>query len=119
MRAGLLARAYGQVPLLKPALSAIWLVAVLGWFTEDSGVTVPAAALPLVLPLVVVILSSVPSDPREPASAPPGGSASGSPDGPGSGSVRGLEDKSAGGPASGAAAPTDRAVSGPAQSGYR
>ncbi|HEY5986003.1 MAG TPA: hypothetical protein VIV12_06390, partial [Streptosporangiaceae bacterium] len=89
MRAGLLARAYGQVPLLKPALSAIWLVAVLGWVTEDSGVTVPAAALPLVLPLVVVILSSVPSDLREPA-----GEASG-------------------------AAPTDRAVSGPARSRYR
>src|SRR6266702_5018071 len=87
MRAGLLARAYRQVPLLRAALSAIWLVGVLGWFAEDSGVTVPAAALPLVLPLVVVILSSVRLDPHAPVSGP--------------------------------AVPTDRAVPGPAQSGYR
>ena len=60
LRAGLLAGAYRSVPLLRPALSAIWLVAVLGWFSEDSGVTVPAAALPFLLPLVAVILSAVP-----------------------------------------------------------
>ena len=50
--------------------------AVLGWLFEDSGVTVPAAALPFLLPLVAVILSSVPrddapegSEDREPAAA--------------------------------------------------
>jgi hypothetical protein len=60
LRCTLLARGYRQIPLLRPALAAIWLVAVLGWFAEDSGVTVPAAALPLVLPLAVVILASLP-----------------------------------------------------------
>jgi hypothetical protein len=58
----LLARAYRQIPVLKPALAAVWLPAALGWFAEDSGVTVPAAALPFVLPLMVVILSSLPAE---------------------------------------------------------
>jgi hypothetical protein len=58
----LLARAYRQIPVLKPALAAVWLTAALGWFAEDSGVTVPAAALPFVLPLMVVILSSLPAE---------------------------------------------------------
>jgi hypothetical protein len=62
LRARLLAAAYRYVPLLRPALSAVWLVAVLGWFSEDSGVTVPAAALPFLLPLTAVILCSVPCD---------------------------------------------------------
>ena len=35
------------LPLLRPALAAMWLVAVLGWIADDSGVTVPAAAIPL------------------------------------------------------------------------
>jgi hypothetical protein len=61
LRCTLLVRACQQIPLLRAALSAVWLVAVLGWFAEDSGVTVPAAGLPLVLPLMVVILSSVPA----------------------------------------------------------
>lgn len=74
LRAGLLARAYRQVPLLRPALSAIWLIGVLGWFTEDSGVTVPAAALPFLLPLTAVILSSMPrGDLPEAQSSPSGG----------------------------------------------
>lgn len=60
LRAGLLAGAYQRVALLRPALSAIWLIAVLGWFLEDSGVTVPVAALPFLLPLAAVILSCVP-----------------------------------------------------------
>src|SRR5262249_36219900 len=51
------------------ALSAVWLIAVLSWFAEDSGVTVPAAALPLVLPLMVVILSSLPAEAEGPATA--------------------------------------------------
>jgi hypothetical protein len=57
-----LARAYRQIAVLKPALAAVWLTAALGWFAEDSGVTVPAAALPFVLPLMVVILSSLPAE---------------------------------------------------------
>ena len=63
----LLARAYRQIPLLKPALAAVWLTAALGWFAEDSGVTVPAAALPFVLPLMVVILSSLPAEDQKQA----------------------------------------------------
>jgi hypothetical protein len=63
LRARLLVRAYQAVRLLRPALGAIWLTGVLGWFAEDSGVTVPAAAFPLVLPLVIVILSSLPPRP--------------------------------------------------------
>jgi 1-acyl-sn-glycerol-3-phosphate acyltransferase len=46
LRAGLLARAYERIPLLQATLSAIWLVGVLGWFAEDSGVTVPVAGQP-------------------------------------------------------------------------
>ncbi len=58
----LLARAYQQIPLLRAALAAVWLTAALGWLAEDSGVTVPAAALPLVLPLVIVILLALPPE---------------------------------------------------------
>jgi hypothetical protein len=72
LRCTLLARAYRQIPLLRPALAAVWLTAVLGWLAEDSGVTVPAAALPLVLPLVIVILLSLPpGDPEEAAAERP------------------------------------------------
>ena len=65
----LLARAYRQIPLLKAALAAVWLTAVLGWLAEDSGITVPAAALPFVLPLIVVILSSLPAGDQKQATA--------------------------------------------------
>ena len=65
----LLARAYRQIPLLRAALAAVWLTAALGWFAEDSGVTVPAAALPFVLPLMVVILSSLPAGDQKQAAA--------------------------------------------------
>ena len=66
LRCTLLVRAYRQIPLLRAALSAVWLIAVLSWFAEDSGVTVAAAALPLVLPLMVVILSSLPAEAEGP-----------------------------------------------------
>ena len=72
LRCALLARAYRQIPLLRPALAAVWLTAALGWLAEDSGVTVPAAALPLVLPLVIAILLSLPpEDPGEAAAERP------------------------------------------------
>jgi hypothetical protein len=70
VRAWLLVRGYQAVPLLRPALSAIWLTGVLGWFAEDSGVTVPAAAFPLVLPLIIAILSSLPARPAGAHPAP-------------------------------------------------
>jgi hypothetical protein len=59
-RLAALDRAYGALPLLRPALAAIWLVAVLGWLADDSGVTVPAAAIPLALLLVIAVVCAVP-----------------------------------------------------------
>ena len=72
-RASLLAEARRAVPLLGVTLAAIWVVAVLGWFAEDSGVAVPGSMLPLVLPLAIAIMCSVPpaTGDREPGS--PGG----------------------------------------------
>jgi hypothetical protein len=48
------------VPLLSVTLAAIWVMAILGWFAEDSGVAVPASMLPFVLPLAIAIVSSAP-----------------------------------------------------------
>ena len=62
-RARRLVRGYADLPLLRPLLAAIWLVGLLGWLAEDSGVTVPAAGLPLILPLLVAILAAVPAAP--------------------------------------------------------
>jgi hypothetical protein len=56
--AGALPRAWQTVPLLKVSLATIWLMAVLGWFAEDSGVGVPGATLPFVLPLAIAIVAA-------------------------------------------------------------
>jgi hypothetical protein len=58
--AGSLTEARRTVPLLSVTLAAIWVMAVLGWFAEDSGVAVPASMLPFVLPLAIAIVSSAP-----------------------------------------------------------
>jgi hypothetical protein len=50
--------AYAAEPLLHPVLAVLWLMPVLGWFADDSGVIVPAAALPLVLPLGIAALAA-------------------------------------------------------------
>jgi hypothetical protein len=50
--------AYAAEPLLRPILAVLWLMPVLGWFADDSGVIVPAAALPLALPLAIGLLSA-------------------------------------------------------------
>ena len=47
-------------PLLRVTLAVMWLVAVLGWFADDSGIIVPATALPLALPLAIAVVSAVP-----------------------------------------------------------
>jgi hypothetical protein len=60
LRLGSLAAGFRQLPLLRPILIAMWLVAVLGWLADDSGITVAAAALPLALPLVIAVLAGVP-----------------------------------------------------------
>jgi hypothetical protein len=50
--------AYAAEPLLRPVLGVLWLMPVLGWFADDSGVIVPAAALPLALPLGIAIAAA-------------------------------------------------------------
>jgi hypothetical protein len=51
-------RAYAAEPLMRPLLGVIWLLPVLGWFADDSGVIVPATALPFALPLGIGILAA-------------------------------------------------------------
>ena len=51
-------RAYAAEPLLRPILGVLWLLPVLGWFADDSGVIVPAAVLPFALPLGIGILAA-------------------------------------------------------------
>jgi hypothetical protein len=58
-----LAAAYRELPLLRPMFTAIWLIGLLGWFANDSGITVAGAALPFALPLAIAIVSSVPVAP--------------------------------------------------------
>jgi len=50
--------AYAAEPLLRPVLAVLWLMPVLGWFADDSGVIVPAAALPLALPLGIAVIAA-------------------------------------------------------------
>ena len=47
--------AYAAQPLMGAILGVLWLMPVLGWFADDSGVIVPAAALPLALPLGIAV----------------------------------------------------------------
>jgi hypothetical protein len=65
-------QAYAAEPLLRPALAVAWLMLVLGWLADDSGVIVPAAALPLALALGAGALAAAgasryrPSQPSNP-----------------------------------------------------
>jgi hypothetical protein len=52
-------RAYAAEPLMRPLLGVLWLLPVLGWFADDSGVIVPAAVLPFALPLGIALLAAV------------------------------------------------------------
>jgi hypothetical protein len=52
-------RAYAAEPLIGPILGVLWLLPVLGWFADDSGVIVPAAVLPFALPLGIAVLAAV------------------------------------------------------------
>ena len=45
-------------PLMQPLLWVLWLMPVLGWLADDSGVIVPAAALPFALPLGIAIAAT-------------------------------------------------------------
>jgi hypothetical protein len=50
--------AYAAEPLTRPLMGVLWLLPVLGWFADDSGVIVPAAVLPFALPLGIGILAA-------------------------------------------------------------
>jgi hypothetical protein len=45
-------------PLLRPVMGVLWLMPVLGWLADDSGVIVPAAVLPFALPLGIALLAA-------------------------------------------------------------
>ena len=50
--------AFAAEPLLRPVLGVLWLMPLLGWLANDSGVIVAAAALPFALPLAIAILAA-------------------------------------------------------------
>ena len=50
--------AFAAEPLLQPVMGVLWLMPVLGWLADDSGVIVPAAVLPFALPLGIAILAA-------------------------------------------------------------
>ena len=72
-RAGALARAWQTVPLLKVSLVTIWVMAILGWFAEDSGVGVPGSTLPFILPLAIAIVASAAMISDQAPAGPAGG----------------------------------------------
>jgi len=49
--------AYAAAPLMRAVVGVLWLLPVLGWLADDSGVIVPAAVLPFALPLGIAILA--------------------------------------------------------------
>jgi hypothetical protein len=65
LRLRTLAAAFESARPARTVFWLCWLVLMIGWFADDSGVIVPAAALPFAVPLVVSIAVSV--------SAAPGG----------------------------------------------
>ena len=75
-------RAYAQEPLLPAILGVMWLMAVLGWFANDSGVIVPATAMPFALPLAIGMLAAAAyreDKARYPGTAVAGSSVAGQP----------------------------------------
>ena len=65
LRLRTLSAAFESAPAVRTVAWLCWLVLMIGWLADDSGVIVPAAALPFAVPLVVSIAVSV--------SAAPGG----------------------------------------------
>lgn len=59
LRLRTLARAFAVAPASRTVAWLCWLVLVIGWLVDDSGVIVPAAALPFAVPLVVSMAVSV------------------------------------------------------------
>jgi hypothetical protein len=50
--------AFAAEPLLPTLMGVLWLMPVLGWFADDSGVIVAATALPFALPLGIALLAA-------------------------------------------------------------
>jgi hypothetical protein len=59
LRLRTLPRAFAAAPALRTVAWLCWLVLVIGWLADDSGVIVPAAALPFAVPLVVSMAVAV------------------------------------------------------------
>jgi hypothetical protein len=59
LRLRTLATAFTALPLLRVLAWLSWLVLVIGWFFDDSGVIVPTVALPFVVPLTIALAASV------------------------------------------------------------
>ena len=58
LRLRTLSAAFTVFPLLRLLCWLSWLVLVIGWFADDQGVIVPAAALPFAVPLMIAMASS-------------------------------------------------------------
>jgi hypothetical protein len=58
-RLRMVALAFESQPLLRVTAWLTWLVLMLGWFADDSGVMVPAAAMPFAVPLLIAMSASV------------------------------------------------------------
>jgi hypothetical protein len=59
LRLRTLSEAFDAAPLVRALLWLCWLVLVIGWLADDSGVLVPAAALPFAVPLTIAVAASV------------------------------------------------------------
>jgi hypothetical protein len=59
LRLRTLAAAFAAVPLVRVLAWLSWLALVIGWFADDSGVIVPAAALPFAVPLTIGMAAAV------------------------------------------------------------
>ena len=55
LRQRTLAMALRAQPVLRTTLFSVWLVCLLGWLADDSGVSVTGASMTLALPLAVVL----------------------------------------------------------------
>jgi hypothetical protein len=59
LRLRTLADAFEALPLLRLLAWLTWLVLMIGWFADDSGVVVPAVALSFAVPLTIAMACSV------------------------------------------------------------
>jgi hypothetical protein len=59
LRLRTLTDAFSTMPLLSVLAWLAWLALVIGWLADDSGVIVPAVALPFAVPLVIAMAASV------------------------------------------------------------